>query len=155
MQIRKSGTTCRTVLCHFVLLTISSLTSQVLYPGLPTQQSPVEPCTGSHPCTREVRALFDICLQATICHGLACCAHHTPASPLILVGSSQRGDTLAVPCAMPSWAVSQGHKHKSSWLQVQRSRTKGCFHSLTLQVCRWSGQIAVFQFHKHQLHRGI
>lgn len=48
-----------------------------------------------------------------------------------------------------------GTQTQSSWIQVQESRIRGCFHSLTLKVCCCSGQITVFQFHKHQLHRGI
>lgn len=48
-----------------------------------------------------------------------------------------------------------GTQTQSSWIQVQESRIRGCFHSLTLKVCCCSGQIPVFQFHKHQLHRGI
>lgn len=145
MQVRKSGTTSRAVLCHFVLLPISGFTSQVLYPGLPTLQSPMEPCIGSHPCTRDVRALFDGCLQATICQGLACRAQHTPAGPLILVGSSQHGDIPAVPCHA-KLGCQPGTQTQSSWFQVQGSGTKGCFDSLTLQVCPWSGQFAVSSF---------
>lgn len=121
LQIRKSGNhmqDCAMPFCGFAHFK--------LHPGLATLQSPMEPCAGSHPCTREVRALFDVCLQTSICHGLTCCAHHAPAG-LILLWSSQHGDILAVPCAMPSWAVSQGHKHSQAGSRCRNQGLEGVF----------------------------
>lgn len=145
MQIRKSRTTCRTVQWHFVLLPISNLISQVLYPGLPTVRSPMEPCTGSHHCTREARALFSVCLQATICHRQMLCSSHS-SWPSHLVGTSQPGDILAEPCAMPSWAVSLGHKHSLAGSRCRDQRQKGVFIALPFKFATGLGKLQFSSF---------